>query len=125
MTDLSGEALMNTAQAQDLGTLAHMVDLALDCHQEGTCKVLSLPAMFLSGKMCEQGLIRLLPALPAERGELLKVDDHLIDSAALRLAVRIFLRSAFDPVIIGTGKALVVWEEGLEGIVFFRNDADR
>jgi hypothetical protein len=47
-----------------------------------------------------------------------------MDSAALRHSVFVFLRAAFDPILIGAGKALVVWGESLKSVIFLWDDYD-
>ncbi|MNP85160.1 hypothetical protein D3C76_1847720 [compost metagenome] len=59
-------------------------------------------------------------ASPAPVGEFLWVDCHLIDDLATRSALLVFLRSAFEPLVVGFGKFRIMADERGEGIIFIR-----
>lgn len=117
---------MTETEAKRFGHLAWVVDTLLRSSKraKGQCSNLILARKFESGELAESENIDGAPDTVAVNGELLKVDCHLIDSVALCGAIFIFLRAAFDPVLIGAGKALVVWDETLKSVVFLGDDYD-
>ena len=81
---------------------------------------LLIPACLGDGKSIKHGEACILAATPAVVGELLWVDDHLLDDPTIRNMFRVFIVAAFQPPIIGGGEFVI--EESKEGIIFnFRN----
>jgi hypothetical protein len=75
-----------------------------------------------NSEAAERSVIGFDPARFAPRGELLRIDDHLIDGDAARLQFRYLLRRQLEPFIIGVGQIRVVWGEGFEGVVILPFD---
>ena len=120
--------ILTEALAKSLGNLVWWVDLAfrLEPEKAGYCSVLELQsAEDGDGTSGQHFITRLLPCRPAIAGEILVVDDHLVDCAPLRHAIRVLLQAIFDPVVIGTGKAIIARDGLYEGIVFFPLNTNR
>lgn len=117
---------MDEKQAAAWGSLARVVSLMLDGRSPdiglGHRMNLLLPSSFCDGEGSEIAEGWIEAASPAPVGELLRVDCHFIDSLAARAALLAFLRSAFEPPVMGFGKFRVVTNESGEGIVFLTRD---
>lgn len=115
---------MNEAQGKQLGHLIWAANelLASRKRQKNACANLTLSSKFINCELAEGEVISGTPDTVAVNGELLRVDCHLIDSAALRGFVFGVLRAAFDPILVGFGKALVVWDKALKSVIFLGED---
>lgn len=87
------------------------------------CMNLRVPRYLGDGEGVERGDAYVLLASPAVVGELLQVDDNLLEDIALCNTFHIFLRAVFEPPVIGDGKFAI--EERNEGIVFLRKEVWR
>ena len=120
--------ILTEALAESLGSLVWWVDLAfrLEPEKAGYCSVLEIqPAEFGGGTSVQHFITRLLPCRPAIAGEILVVDDHLIDCSTLSHAIRVLLQAIFDPAVIGSGKAIIARDGLYKGIVFFPLNINR
>ena len=86
-------------------------------HAPGWCATMSLLAPLDDREGSSEGAIGIDPASAAVRGELLRIDDHLLDCDAVRLVVRNLLRRDLEPFIEGVGEVWVAWGEPFESIV--------
>lgn len=115
---------MNERQVTALGALVRTVSLMLSSPSsdigQGRRMNLLLPVGFggSEGPEVNEGGIEAATLAPV--GEFLRVDCHLIDDLATRATLLVFLRSAFEPLVIGFGKFGVMADERGEGIVFIR-----
>ncbi|MHA6232725.1 hypothetical protein [Pseudomonas fluorescens group sp. PF-69] len=115
---------MNEKHAAALGALVRIVSLMLSSPSPdiglGRRMNLLLPMGFCSSECPEVNEGGIEAGSLAPVGEFLRVDCHLIDELATRSALLVFLRSAFEPLVIGFGKFRVVADERGEGIIFIR-----
>lgn len=119
---------MTPALAESLGLLVWWIDAALRMTPEkpGHCTVLEFaPDVLRNDGGHEHYETRLLRCRPAIADELVIVDDDLVDDLALRDVLRIFLKAAFDPIVVGSGKAIVTFDRPQKGIVFLPLNANR
>lgn len=114
--------MINERQAAALGTLARIILLMLDgsCQNVGLGRRMNLclPSGFCDSECPEVNEGGIEAASPAPIGEFLRIDCHLIDDLATRATLLVFLRSVFEPPVIGFGKFRIVADELGEGIVF-------
>jgi len=90
-----------------------------------TLDALAVPVIFLDGESVECREAWIQPTATAIVGELLRVDDSIMNEPSLRDVLRIFLKSAFEPSVIGFGKVRIVFKEREESIIFVERDSDR
>jgi len=119
---------ISLGQASEMGDLARTVFTLLANYSteigRGRRMNLVLPPGFGSGEIakCVEGGID--AATPAPIGELLRVDCQL-SNLALRSTLFEFLRSTFEPPVIGCGKFRVILEDEEKGIIFLLKNARR
>jgi len=116
--------IMNERHSAALGALVRTVSLMLSSPNPdiglGRRMNLLLPLGFCDSECPEVNESGIEAATLAPVGEFLRVDCHLIDDFTMRSVLLVFLRSAFEPFVIGFGKFRVVADERGEGIVFIR-----
>ena len=112
--------MMTPEQAETLGgvvrTILMLLAGALPDVGRTTRMELLVPMGFCDGKSVQHGEAYILPATLAVQGELLRVDDRFILDEATRNIFRLFLRSVFEPPVVGGGKFNIAERE--DGIVF-------
>lgn len=115
---------MNERQAAALGALARTVSLMLSSPSPdiglGRRMNLLLPVGFGGSEGPEVNEGGIEPATLAPVGEFLRVDCRLVNDPAMRSILLAFLRSAFEPLVVGFGKFRVMADERGEGIIFIR-----
>lgn len=112
--------VMNEAQAEELGGILRAVLMLLEGRRSDVGvsirNELLLPIGFCDGKSVKHSEACILPATPAISGEFLRVDDRFIFDVAARRMFRLFLRSVFEPPVMGGGKFEIAERE--DGIIF-------
>ncbi|WP_165366979.1 MULTISPECIES: hypothetical protein [unclassified Pseudomonas] len=115
---------MNERHAAALGALVRTVSLMLSSPSPdiglGRRMNLLLPVDFGTSEHPEKDVGGIEAASLAPVGEFLRVDCHLVDNLATRSMLLVFLRSAFEPIVVGFGKFRVMTDDGGEGIIFVR-----
>ena len=86
---------------------------------------LLIPSTFSDCESIEAGEAWIVEGSPAPHGELVRVDLNLLDDISTRTALCIFIRSAFEPPVIGGGEFRITTDELEKGIVFSRKDFQR
>lgn len=106
--------------AEALGALIWWVNLALQTKPDvaGRCAVLGVSEGFGDGVSHQHGVIGFSPYRSAVCGEILVIDDHLVRDETTRESLFIFLRAAFEELVVGSRKVFVVRNSPEECIVF-------
>ena len=81
---------------------------------------IALPRGFFDQESVECGKVTLAPCAVAEPGELVRIDDHLLDDMPTRLRFQKALSREIEPFIIGVGEVRVVRKDGFDGLVVVR-----
>ena len=120
--------IIETRHAEAIGSVIRVVAMMLHDRRadigKGLCMNLVLPSG-LCDRECIEGVeIGIEAASPAPVGELLRVDDNLLNNVALGNVMRIILLAVFEPPVIGIGEVLII-DDGEKGVVFIRPNARR
>lgn len=99
--------------------LAERVRSAAFVADDRWCSELSVPRGFLDNESSKRGLVALSPCAITEPGELVRIDDHLLDGVPARLLLQEMLIREVEPFIIGVGEVRVVRKEAFDGLVVF------
>ncbi len=115
---------MNLNQAETLGGIVRAIKILLSGYVDDIGKGrrlnLLVPHCLNNGESIEHGEAGILTATSAVINELLFIDDHLLEDVAIRDMFRVFIRSVFEPPVVGGGKFIL--EERSNGLVFFLKD---
>ena len=84
-----------------------------------SCAVLALLPCDTDGEAAEGCEIVLHPACAAPRGELMRIDDSLLDDDAARTQFRDALFGIVKPLIEGAAELRVIRDESFDGLVIF------
>lgn len=114
--------MMNEQQAVTLGGIVRTALMLLEGQTAEVGKSIRLellvPMAFGHGESIEHGEAGILPATLAIEGELLRVDDRFVLDPAIQRIFRLFLRSVFEPPVVGGGKFEITERE--DGLIFMR-----
>jgi hypothetical protein len=84
--------------------------------------VIYLPLGFLDEKSIECGKVTLAPRAVTESGEVVRIDDHLLDGMPARLFLQEMLLREIEPFIIGIGEVRVVRKNPTDDLIVLRTE---
>jgi hypothetical protein len=101
----------------DIHDIAETVAALIRTADNNSCAVLSLVDGAINGKCAKGCEIVVQPDCVAVSGELLWIDDHLLDDDTVRLQFRDALRRVLLPLVKGIGEFRFIRQKSFDGFI--------
>jgi hypothetical protein len=108
------------AKSRSIGELAASIRSAAFVAEKMWGSRIALPRGFFDQESVECGKVTLAPCAVAEPGELVRIDDHLLDDMPARLCFEKTLSREIEPFIVGVGEVRVIRKNGFDGLIVVR-----